>query len=167
MDEIQNLKRTGDVILNKTIDVEFDIVKPTLIEKIRNKKVRVFKVRRACLDTLLLFSNLTLDIITESSTEKKTLAEHLKAISCDVKLTVTLIAILLLNTNELPVKKLEKWLLRNLDNEDFYKTLVILVDHSRIENFLNSIILLKGMSLLKTEEMIAFENIVSGMLSED
>ena len=167
MDEKEVLKKTADVVLNKFLDIEFDIVKPTKEEFENNQTVKVFKVRRSCLDTLIFFSSLILDFKTDTATkEHGSFSDHLKAICDDGALAVRLIAILLLNTSELPDNKLEKWLLSNLDTDDYYKTLLILVAHSHLENFMNSIILTKGMSLLKTEEMIAFENTVSGTLLE-
>ncbi|RNL50767.1 hypothetical protein [Pedobacter jejuensis] len=168
MTEKQILKATADVVLNKVIEIQVDIIKPTFFQKIKKQTEVKFKVRRASLSTLVFFSDNMLDL--ESETEKgqiKGISEQIKSICVDAKTAVKLIAILLLNTDEEPDSSIQTFLLKNLDTLDFYGLLMRLIEHSRLENFLNSIILLKGMSLLKTEEMIAFENNVSMTRLED
>jgi len=168
MNEIDLLKRTAHVVNDKYIDIEIDIIKPTILERVFHKTKRVYTVRRACLATLISFSELALSLKTAyGGPEDQSISEQLKAICTDALIAVKMIAMLLLDTDEEPSNKDVRFLLKNLDNDDYHKTLMILVDHSRIENFMNSIILVKGMSLLKTKEMIAFDNKISGESLEE
>lgn len=168
MNEIELLKRKAAIINDKCISVEVDIKKPTWLDKINKRKTRAFSVPRACLATLIYFSELALSLKTEyGESSDKTIAEQLKAISSDAKLAVKMIAILLLDIDHEPDEDITRFLLKNMDTEEYDAVLTILLDHSRVENFMNSIILIKGMSLLKTKEMIAFDNQISGELSEE
>lgn len=167
MNEIEILKQKASIINDKCINVEIDIVKPSFEEKLLNRKTRTFLVRRACLATLIFFSDLALSLKTEyGDTGEKTIADQIKAICSDAKVAVRMIAILLLDIDQEPDAEITRFLLKNLDTDEFDRVLTILLDHSRVENFMSSIILIKGMSLLKTKEMIAFDNQISGELSE-
>ncbi|WP_316851158.1 hypothetical protein [Pedobacter agri] len=168
MNEKDILKKVANVVTNREIEIEIEIVKPSLIDRIKKRKVKVFKVRRACLSTLLFLSNIILELKTNPDDSKTDKASGvLKAIGDDAKLTVKIIGALLLNSDKSPGYFLEKFLLDNLDTLEQRYILYKLIDHSRLENFLSSIILMKGMSLLKTEEMIASENEALGKLSEE
>lgn len=168
MNEIELLKRKAAIINDKCIDVEIDIVKPSFSEKLTRTKIRTFSVRRACLATLIFFSELALSLKTEyGETGEKSIADQIRAICTDAKVAVKMIAILLLDLDQEPNEEITRFLLKNLDTDEFDRILTILLDHSRVENFMNSIILIKGMSLLKTKEMIAFDNQISGELSEE
>ncbi|WP_131535456.1 hypothetical protein [Pedobacter nototheniae] len=168
MNEKDILRQVANVATNREIDIEIDIVKPSILDRLRKRKSKVFKVRRSCLSTLLYLSELILELKTEIDTsEKNNVAKILKAFGDDAALTVKIIGVLILNTNQLPPYCLTKFLLKNLDAVEQKYLLYKLIDHNRLEDFLSSIILMKGMSLLKTEEMIASENEVLGKLSEE
>lgn len=168
MNEKDILEKVASVVTNREIDIEIEIVKPSIIDRIKKRKVRVFKVRRACLSTLLFLSELILQLKTEpDDSDNDNTSSAIKAIGNDGRIAARIISILLLNTDKNPGYLFEKWLLDNLDTMEQRYLLFKLIDHSRLENFLSTIILMKGMSLLKTEEMIASENEALGKLSEE
>jgi len=168
MEEKQILKDISRAINDKHFDVEIDIVKPSFIQRLRKEKVKLFSVRRACLSTLLTFGEIVLDFKTNYYKDATfTASQMVEAVCTDARVAVKAIAILLLNTENKKNSSLERFLLKNLDSDDCRHILLRLIEHSKMENFISSIILVKGMSLLKTEEMIAFENKISGQLSEE
>ncbi len=168
MNEVDILKRTADVVTDRMIQVEVPIAKRSLIDKIlKRPDTRVFDIRRACLGCLINFSGQVLAISGVENLAEMNVAKIISAVASDGNTMVRCLAILIENTENEPSLELVRFIRRNLDLPDMKAVLVHLLNHSRFEDFMSSIILVKGMSLLKPEEMIAPEKIVSGAPLEE
>lgn len=156
MDNTNTLKLTSDVITDRFTEIEIDVTHPSFFDKIlKRPAVRVFLVRRACLGALICFSKKVQTLTTHD--QNVSMATLVNSLPKDGRILAELIAILIADSENGPRKSLVRFLRRNLDVADAQQVLTHLLDHARIENFLHSIVFIKGMSLLKTNEMIASE----------
>lgn len=157
MNNTDILKKTDSVINNKWITISVDIRKQNWLDKLLEKSaVKEFRVIRASLGTLINFSSKTLDLTAQ---DKVDFASIIKSICANGKLLAECIAILIEDTQYEPTEDFVDFLLTNIDAEDSKAILATLIEHSKVEDFMSSTILITGMSLLKTEELIAFEQI--------
>lgn len=146
------------MLLDRQTRIEIDINKRTFLDKLfKRPPIKVFYVNRACLSTLIYFSELTLSISDPEETFQKGLPAMIASLANDGPLALKVIAILLLDTDQEPSRSLVKFLGRNLDVFDTKILLTQLLSHSHVEDFMSTTILIRKMSLLKTEELIAFE----------
>lgn len=152
------LKNKADLLLDRKTTIEIDIRKRTFIDRLlKRPTTKVFHVNRACLSTLIYFSKLTLDISKPEETFDKGLPELIQTLLNDMPLAIRIMALLIEDTDKEPSRRLVKFLGKNLDTLDQKALMIVLLGHSRIDAFMTTTILIRKMSLLKTEELIAFE----------
>lgn len=149
------LKRTAEVLNDAPLFIEIDVKNYTFWHKLfKQPKTKIFEVKRATLGTLINFSNALVDI--EQPTEQTQTIQGIIGLICNNGAqAVKAIAILLENTHTNPTLSIQDFISENFTPEDYKTVLTFLIEHNKIEDFMISIIFLKGMSLMKTEEIIA------------
>jgi hypothetical protein len=166
-DEINVLKRTADVVTDRMAQIEIPVKKLSWFDKLlKRPEVRVFEVRRACFGAMINFSGRVLAIHNVGNPKTISLHDLIKAIGADGDTMIACLAILIEDTSREPRAATVNFLRDNIDNVDARAILAFLMSHSRYEDFLSSIILVKGMSLMEPEEMIAPEKIFGQPLGE-
>jgi hypothetical protein len=152
------LKRKARLLTNKQSRLEIDITKPTFFERLfKRPTIKVFFVNRACLSTLAFFSELTLDLTPPDETYEKGMPAMIASLMTDIPLTIRIIGVLIEDTDQEPSESIKKFIGKNLNIQETKSLLTELLLLSRIEDFMSTTILMRKMSLLKTEELIAFE----------
>lgn len=155
MDDKIILRRTADVLNHASLFLEIDIKKYTFWHKLFKKpKKETLEIKRATLGTLINFSSVVVGI-KKPIEQEQTIDAIVEQICYNGAKAVKAIAILLENTHKNPTLSIKKFIRKNFEPEDYKEVLLFLIKHNKIEDFMISIIFLKGMSLMKTEEIIA------------
>ena len=79
------------------------------------------------------------------------IAKAFESALSDTQCLINVLALAITNSEKRPGEKLKKFLLENLTTAQMMKILMMVVNQLNVNDFLNSIILVKGMSLVKGE----------------
>jgi hypothetical protein len=145
-------------LTEQPLTIDIDIRKRTLIDWLLRRPVKKeFEVRPTRLSTLIYFSDLTSRLTDPGETQGKGLPALVASISNDGRLMFRILALLIEDTDKEPSKRLQKLLADNITITDAKILLMQLIEFSSITDFMSTTILIRKMSLLKTKELIAFE----------
>jgi hypothetical protein len=153
-------EKTVKAIMQEPIEVRVTINRLNLLHRIGIlKKERKFILRPLYLGTLLRISKVVFDIkdIQEEGELKdiNLVAKALEMALMNTDKLIDVIALAITNNKILPDKKLKKFLMENLDAQQAFQLVTMISAQINVLSFINSIILIKRVSLINQGEIIA------------
>lgn len=161
------LSSTTDTLLEKPVVLEIDRLTLTWWERIAIrfrliKAKRIFVLKPATLGTMIRISKLVLKIDGNTYRDKTLLEGSYSAFEQHGHDLAQIVALALNNRKEEPSNKLIDFILNNLTGKELLSVCKLVLQQLDVASFMSTIISVRGMSLLNTEEIIA-----SGEQSED
>lgn len=154
-----DLKKESATLNEKKLSVEIDVLRRSWIDRIlRRPAVRTFIVKQPPIGVLEEIGALVCDVAKYDEMDNQNFMpmvfERLKS---DTATMVNVMACLL-ECKAYPSNQIKFFIRNNVLPGDVVSLISRLFEFADIPSFLNTIILMKGMSLKKTEEIIASEN---------
>lgn len=161
MKESEIFNELAGTMLQESIEVTIDVVASNafhswLIKQKICPAKRVFKVKPLCLGARALISREWASVPTyETSQDMIEINNDLSANHTEAM--VNSIAIAFLNSPKKPSSRLKKFIYRSCTPSDVMRIFLVVRQQLDVSNFLSSIALARGASLLKPAEIIAAE----------
>jgi hypothetical protein len=152
-------EKTTSAILQEPIQFRITVNEPNLLHKLRIlPKQKKVVLKPIVLGTLLRISKVVNDI--RFNEEEKLdgvniIAKTLEYALSDTDCLVEIIALAIINSEKKPSESFRKFIRENLSAKQMLDVLTMVVSQLNVTDFMNSIILVKGMSLINARELIA------------
>lgn len=146
-------------MLQEPVDFTITVNRPGLLHKIGiRKKKRKFSIYPLVVGTMLRMTKeiSKLNVGELNTSEKGDLfAKAFESMEVNLDKLVDIVALAIHNRKGAVPKSLRRFLINNISNSELFKLVSIVASQVNVQGFLYSIILIKGMSLVKEGETIA------------
>lgn len=149
---IDNQKR-ADIVNGRTLTVEVDVINPTWWQKLRKKTKLVYEVRQPSLGVLEQIGALSGRIKSVEQTAE-VLPMIFGRLQNDAKAQIEILACLF-ESKAYPSQSVKNIISKNILPNEALSLISNLFEFANLSDFINSTILMKGMGLTKSEEIIA------------
>ncbi|RPE05556.1 hypothetical protein EGT74_24545 [Chitinophaga lutea] len=158
-EEKEILAGTADTILEKPVLLIVDRLNPKWWEKIAIKlgwlkAKRKFEIRPATLGSVMKISRLMLEIEPVKDGTSP-IAANYQLLSQHGERLAEVIGQAITNTEAGPSKSLVRFIRENMTGSEILTVTIVVMKQLNVSNFLSTITLMRGVSLLKPEESIA------------
>lgn len=155
MEENKILSATADTILEKPMRIDVEILQPRWWEKIAMKAGlmkarRSFMIRPATLGNMIRISQLLLGVDVELYKTTSFLDASYQVIGAHAETMARVIATAVNNGKDTPSERLVRFFLHNLTAKELKTISAIAVKHMDVENFMISIVSIRGRNILET-----------------
>ena len=151
-------EKTVSAILQEPVRFWATIESPNILHKIGIlKKKKAYWIKPPSLATVIRISREILKLTDiRGVSDTNIAAKIIEQAESNIDGLTNIICLAIHNRKELPEKKLKNFLIKNLTINQMLQIFVIIVSMLDVQSFTNTITLITGVSLLKTEELIAF-----------
>lgn len=154
----EQLNKVPDAILQEPTIIEVDIKPCNWLHKLLQKlkilpKKRKYAIAPQCTGSLIKISKVLLSINFDASVLKSGIGDYFQAgfkhMAEDGEKMARIIAYAIVNRKSDPPRKLIDLILDNFTSAELASTVSIVLAKMEVKSFMNSIILVRGMNLLK------------------
>jgi len=152
------LKKTSDAIIEKGIDFDITVANPNILHRLKILKTkRQFIIKPLFMGTVISMCKIliTIDNIDK---EKEYISQGIESIAEHADKMIEIIAIAITNSEKRPSRILKKFIKCNLTNIEIFELLSIVTTQMRIMEFLQCIVLVKGLNQMEKLTKIKAEN---------
>jgi len=146
-------QKRSDIVNGKTLTIELDIINPTWWQKLRRQTKMVYKVRQPSLGVLEQIGALS-DRIKRVEQTSEVLPMMFSRLQNDARTQIEILACLF-ESKAYPSQSVKDIISENIRPNEALSLISNLFEFANLSDFINSTILMKGMGLTKSEEIIA------------
>jgi len=163
-EEKQILQQVSDATLQKPVTITVDIQPVNRYHALLQKwgilpKTKSFQLKPAVLGTLIKISGVLVSIdfvIPDGKDEHGNLLKaNYDAIIKHGKSMATVVALAIENCNKEASPRLVKFIIRNFTTQEMFGVLSLVINKMDLQNFMSSIISIKGMNVLETKKNVS------------
>jgi hypothetical protein len=153
-DKIKVLSEVADTVLDEPVVLTVDVRPQSRLHALLMKwkllpEKKVFQVRPICMGSLIRISRLILSIDAGKVDFKNMLESNYRFVDQYAETAAQVIAIAITNSKQKPSGRLVKFILHNFSSSELLSTILIVVRQMGVQNFMSSIISLRGLSVLE------------------
>jgi hypothetical protein len=158
MDEKIIQEKVVSALLQEPVRIWVTIEHQNILHKLRIlPRRKAYLVKPAVLATMVRISREILKLTDLSGVENEKIAAKLiENAESNVDALTNILSLAIHNRREYPSKRLKDFLMKNLTVTQMLQVIVMVVTQIDVQSFTTTITLIKGVSLLKTRELIAF-----------
>ena len=165
MTQKEGIDSTVDAILEQPVKITIRVDNPTWKHKLRLvQRSQTFILKPLVCGTILRISKVieSMELDKNGFDDKILMDVGVDQVVKNMNKMIEVVALAMTNTESGPSNSLRRYLLENARPSEIFTIIKIIIKQMNVMDFMTSIILIKGMSLFKKEEIIA-----SGEQSED
>ena len=158
MNHKEGIDNTVDAILEQPIKITIHVDNPTWKHKLRFvPKSQTFILKPLVCGSILRISKIieSMELEREGFNDKVLMEVGVDQVVRNMDKMIEVVAIAMMNSETRPSKSLMRYLMENTKPSEIFNIVRIIIKQMDVMGFMTSIILIKGMSLFKAEEIIA------------
>lgn len=157
MDNLETLKQVADATLQEPVQFEVDVYPQNNYQKLLQKwgrlpEKRVFVIRPIVYGNMIRISRLFLEIDMEVLDEKNLLEGNYRLMDQYGEKLAEVIAVAVQNTKAKPSRALTNFFVEQCSSWELYRICLIVRKMMGVQNFMNTIISMRGLTVLEKKE---------------
>ena len=159
----ETLSQAADTIFDRAVTFSVEIIRPTWVQRLKKERVKNFAILPATLGTMTRISKELLEIDGANFRKEDLLNSNFELMANNAERMARIIAIAANgNSSKPPSKELIHFFLKNITAKELLGLVEIVLKQIDTVNFLNSIILARGINVLKMNPKTQGSEIASG-----